>query len=151
MSTFEPRPSMPHDPAIDAAMRLIHELDAEKTDGPVRANWIGRMIARLIDFAIVFAAVIVIIAGIETTAVVVGADLREADLQPTATGTAVAWGTLVALVAFGAAYEILLTWLRSGTPGKRRMRLRVVSLDGSHVSLRQAATRFATWGAPFLC
>lgn len=150
MSAFETHPAKPHDPAIDAAMELMHELDAEKTDGPVRAHWVGRMLARLIDVAILFVAAVMIIASIETAAVGFGADLRDEDFEPTGLGTAVAWATLVALLAFGAAYEVVPTWLWGQTPGKRRMQLRVVNLEGSRLTLRQAAARFAAWGVPFL-
>jgi uncharacterized RDD family membrane protein YckC len=151
MSAFNRR-DRPRDPIVADAMRLMRELDAEKTDGPVRAHWVGRMLARLIDLAIMFASVIVIIAAMETIAVAVGAELREEDgLELTRTGTIVSWISLVGLIGFGAGYEIVSTWLFGGTFGKRRMGLRVVRLDGTRIGLGTSAARFGTWGIPFLC
>jgi hypothetical protein len=82
---LNPRPKAP-DP-VDAAVRLMHELDALKTDGPVQANTISRVTARLIDLAVVFPAAIVIIAAIDTAAIASGANLRDEDLRPTGAGT----------------------------------------------------------------
>jgi uncharacterized RDD family membrane protein YckC len=106
----------------------------------------------VIDFGLVTAGGIAIIAGIETAALAAGAEVREENLELTRTGTILAWITVVTLLGFGAAYEILATWRWGGTPGKWRTKVRVVSHpDRESITLGQAAARFAVWGVPFLC
>ncbi|MEX1103641.1 MAG: RDD family protein [Dehalococcoidia bacterium] len=148
MSALDRQAPTPVDP-IDDAMRLMHELDAQKTDGPVRANAISRGIARLVDLAVIFPAAIAIIAAGDTIAVAAGVDLREDDFRPTQAGTVVSWITLIAVFVCGSAYEVAMTWLGGGTLGKRRLKLRVVGLDGGPVSLSRATVRFLVWAVPW--
>jgi uncharacterized RDD family membrane protein YckC len=79
-----------------------------------------------------------------------GAELREEDLSPTSTGSAVSWTSFVLGLAFVAAYEVGTTWRWGGTFGKRRGQLRVVGLDGGPVSFTMSAIRFLAWFGPWL-
>jgi uncharacterized RDD family membrane protein YckC len=135
----------------DAAVRLLRELDAQKVEGPVRADATSRVAARLIDLVVGSAMLVALTAGVYTTATVAfGAEPVDHDLRPTRTGTILSWATLASGFVLLAAYEVLLTWRYGQTPGKRRMQIRVVNGDRGSITLRASAIRFATWAVPWL-
>ena len=144
-----PRPG--HDPATDRAVAVLRDLDSLKTDEPLIAKPLERLVARVIDLTALFAMSILASVALLFVQIIVSgglSEIEERDLYHTPTtreSLATAGGTIVFILA----YEVVTMALRGQTLGKQLLGLRVVTASRREKpGWRRTAGRCLVWAVP---
>ena len=141
------RASHPETPETDRAAALIGHLATLRTTGPMPADAAGRVLARLIDAAVVFTFIFVTdIAAM----VIAGHEVQDGARVVLVLDPLPMAAVYTAQVAALMAHEVIGIGLWGQTIGHRLMKLRVVAIDGQRPGLRRAFKRFALSIVPFV-